>query len=124
MEQKVHLLSSNHIFTSFSTDLITKRIICTFIFLLNEKYIISISFAPIIKADRNKGDCENGFGLYFWPDGSSTNGPWKNGSPRYGGNTKTDVYDGKLIKSFNGEMEMGLVNGWVQKQFMIQWVIY
>ena len=21
-----------------------------------------------------KGDCENGFGLYFWPDGSFTNG--------------------------------------------------
>ena len=24
---------------------------------------------------------------------------------------KTDVHEGKLIKSFEGEMEMGLVNG-------------
>ena len=24
-----------------------------------------------------KGDCENGVGLYFWPDGSYTNGSWK-----------------------------------------------
>ena len=58
-----------------------------------------------------KGDCENGVGLYLWPDGSYTNGPWKNGSP-HGVIQKIDVHEGKLIKSFDGEMEMGLVNGW------------
>ena len=56
-----------------------------------------------------KGDCENGLGLYFWPDGSYTNGSWKHGSP-HGIIQKIDVHEGKLIKSFEGEMEMGLVN--------------
>ena len=46
-----------------------------------------------------KGDCENGLGLYFWPDGSYTNGSWKHGSP-HGIIQKIDVHEGKLIKSF------------------------
>ena len=59
-----------------------------------------------------KGDCENGVGIYLWPDGSFTNGSWKSGSPH--GVIQFIEYNkgGKLIKSFEGEMEMGLVNGW------------
>ena len=58
-----------------------------------------------------KVDCENGIGLYFWPDGSYTNRTWKNESP-HSVIQKIDVHEGKLIKSFDGVMEMGLVNGW------------
>ena len=59
-----------------------------------------------------KGDCENGVGIYLWPDGSFTNGTWKYGSPH--GIVQCIYYDkqGKLIKSFKGEMEMGLISGW------------
>ena len=59
-----------------------------------------------------KGDCENGVGIYLWPDGSFTNGTWKYGSPH--GIVQCIYYDkqGKLIKSFKGEMKMGLISGW------------
>ena len=76
------------------------------------KKLLIILLMPIIGFGQCiKGDCENGVGLYFWPDGSYTNGSWKNGSP-HGIIQKIDVHEGKLIKSFEGEMEMGLVNGW------------
>lgn len=58
------------------------------------------------------GNCENGVGTYLWDDGSVSNGPWKNGE--LNGVVQEISYDeeGNLIGSFDGEMVMGVENGW------------
>tara|TARA_Y100000748_G_C15248390_1_gene391867 strand:- start:64 stop:453 length:390 start_codon:yes stop_codon:yes gene_type:complete len=58
------------------------------------------------------GNCENGVGTYLWDDGSVSNGPWKNGE--LNGIVQEISYDeeGNLIGSFDGEMVMGVENGW------------
>jgi len=58
------------------------------------------------------GNCENGVGTYLWDDGSVSNGSWKNGE--LNGIVQEISYDGEgnLIGSFDGEMVMGVENGW------------
>ena len=58
------------------------------------------------------GNCENGVGTYLWEDGSISNGSWKNGE--LNGIVQEIMYDeeGYLIGSFDGQMTMGVINGW------------
>ena len=58
------------------------------------------------------GDCENGVGTYIWEDGDISNGSWKDGE--LNGIVQEIDYDeeGRLVGSFDGVMEMGVISGW------------
>ena len=78
-----------------------------------KKILILFFLAPIISFGQCvDGDCDNGVGTYVFDDGSVTNGSWTNGQAD--GVVQEILYDdeGRLIGTYDGIMEMGVMQGW------------
>ena len=74
--------------------------------------ILIFVLPSVVLAQCVDGDCENGVGTYVWESGSVSNGPWKDGV--LNGIVQEILYDdeGHLIGTFDGQMIMGMANGY------------